>query len=238
MLLGIATLEILEVYGAMNQVSEPAVVLQLCVSAPCLRKVTLPFLLGVDFGPLTNRLLRHDLDLIGIRRLGREAALDLVAAFPFQEAEQSLCVDILSVVLSATIDLTSNADGRLCTWFSNVNMRAPAAGDMQVLSRQARPMQSLYIGRSTQDTLKECLKLAVPDVWLVATKDAVTVTVPRMEGTGIRKLRLSGFAEVRFEYDFVPGYLEQIWLDGPPSNTPIDAVSMVVKNNTVLWFPL
>jgi len=241
MLQGIATLECLEVYGAMNQVSEPAIVLQLCASAPCLRSVILPFLfgVGVDFGPLTNRLLRHDLDSIRIRKLRQDVASGFVSAFPLQEADRLSCLDILSVVTSAAIEMTSNVDCRLCTWFSDVQMRAPEPRDLQLLSRQPRPMDSLLIDKSTQSTVNECPKLQVPDVWLEARPGAaVSVTVPRMDGTGIRKLRLSGFAEVRFEYDFVPGYLEQIWLDGPPSNTPIDAVSVVVKTNTVLLFPL
>jgi len=204
---------------------------QICASAPALRDLSLRFDPAADFSPLTQRLMMRKLDSLEIGYSDTNGSVaDLVKAFALDDSFGKL----LSLTFCAIVTMTVNTDahaGRLLTRVSFANMLAEHLRDLLLLDNCPR-IDRLYLEGSTQATLVDCLSLQAShdiDVCLSAERGVTgsktaAIRVPRISGAAMKKLELCGFAEVWFEHDFMPGPLEELWLDDRPCNLPVDTV--------------
>lgn len=235
------TLERLEIDGPVLGKDADGVV-KLCASpgsTPDLRSLSMRYVSRTDYGPLARRLLGstvHKLDALVIKHYSCAGdPLDVVDAFPFDAAFRAACLIFLPLALGVVITMVSLPQG-LFSWFQLANIEAARVPDLLRFAKFPRT-ERLCIHGCTQQGLEDCLKLRMTlDAWLHTKHGAVKVTVPRMEGITLKKLQLSGFAEVSFEGGFIPGRLKEIWLDERPSNVPADAVLSHESSFVVLRF--
>lgn len=232
-----AALESLTVTGTLHQ---PAGVVQLCASNPDLRQVRLPFVAvaAAEFRSLSTRLRQSLLTLTVVCR-GREwTPYEFVDTFPFADADRALLRELLAAASEARVEMRHERSHGLRFRFPLLRLKTELS--LAVISRAN--IHILIVKGSTQRTLDLYVKLDVAQLLLEAETPGeayvTKITVPRMDSSTVRTLELYWFAEVRFAPDFVPGRLEEIWLDKPPANMPANAVCRVRGKHRILRFPL